>query len=68
MTDHGSLNYFLGILGTRNSTGIFVSQHKYAAEILERAYMVLCNPCQKPIDTESKLGMMVISIGSDIIF
>ncbi|GJT33157.1 hypothetical protein Tco_0923576 [Tanacetum coccineum] len=28
----------------------------YAAEILERAHMVHCNPCQTPVDTESKLG------------
>nr|GEW58796.1 ribonuclease H-like domain-containing protein [Tanacetum cinerariifolium] len=29
---------------------------KYAAEILERAHMVNCNPSQTLVDTESKLG------------
>ncbi|GKA04527.1 ribonuclease H-like domain-containing protein [Tanacetum coccineum] len=29
---------------------------KYAAEILERAYMVNCNPSRTLVDTESKLG------------
>nr|GEZ84105.1 ribonuclease H-like domain-containing protein [Tanacetum cinerariifolium] len=30
--------------------------HKYAMEILERAYMVGCNPSRTLVDTESKLG------------
>ncbi|GJS65305.1 ribonuclease H-like domain-containing protein [Tanacetum coccineum] len=56
MTDLGSLNYFLGISVTRDSSGMFLSQKKYAVEILERAHMANCNPCRTPIDTESKLG------------
>nr|GEW94819.1 RNA-directed DNA polymerase, eukaryota, reverse transcriptase zinc-binding domain protein [Tanacetum cinerariifolium] len=40
MTDLGSLNYFLGIPVTRDSSGLFLSQKKYAIEILERAHMV----------------------------
>nr|GEZ80638.1 hypothetical protein [Tanacetum cinerariifolium] len=35
---------------------MFLSQRKYAFEILERAYMVNCNPSQTPIDIESNLG------------
>ncbi|GJX11351.1 ribonuclease H-like domain-containing protein [Tanacetum coccineum] len=56
MTDLGSLNYFLGISVTRDSTGLFLSQHKYATKILERAGMSTCNPCRTPVDTVSKLG------------
>nr|GEX73909.1 ribonuclease H-like domain-containing protein [Tanacetum cinerariifolium] len=56
MTDLGSLNYFLGISVTRDSSRMFLSQKKYAIEILERAHMVNCNPSQTPIDNESKLG------------
>ncbi|GKF16854.1 ribonuclease H-like domain-containing protein, partial [Tanacetum coccineum] len=56
MTDLGSLNYFLGISVTRDSSGMFLSQKKYAIEILERAHMVNCNPRRTPIDTETKLG------------
>ncbi|GJT40618.1 ribonuclease H-like domain-containing protein [Tanacetum coccineum] len=55
MTDLGSLNYFLGITVTHDSSGVFLSQRKYAAEILERAHMANCNPSRTPVDTESKL-------------
>nr|GEU88289.1 ribonuclease H-like domain-containing protein [Tanacetum cinerariifolium] len=53
--DLGSLNYFLGIFVTCDSSGMFLSHHKYAAEILERAHMAICKPSRIPVDTESKL-------------
>ncbi|GJZ61626.1 ribonuclease H-like domain-containing protein [Tanacetum coccineum] len=56
MTDLGSLNYFLGISAQRSTSGLFLSQSKYVEEILECAHMQNCNPCNTPIDTESKLG------------
>ncbi|GKD77056.1 ribonuclease H-like domain-containing protein [Tanacetum coccineum] len=56
MTDLGPLNYFLGISVTRDSLGMFLSQRKYAIEILEQAHMANCNPSRTPVDTESKLG------------
>ncbi|GJV18112.1 ribonuclease H-like domain-containing protein, partial [Tanacetum coccineum] len=56
MTYLGSLNYFLGISVIRDSSRMFLSQHKYDTEILKRAYMVKCDPDQTPVDTESKLG------------
>ncbi|GJX41218.1 ribonuclease H-like domain-containing protein [Tanacetum coccineum] len=56
MTDLGSLNYFLGISAQRSPSGLFLSQSKFAEEILERAHMEHCNPCKTPVDTESKLG------------
>ncbi|GJW83843.1 ribonuclease H-like domain-containing protein [Tanacetum coccineum] len=48
--------YFLGDSVTRDSLGMFLSQRKYAVEILERAHMVSCNPRRTPVDTEYKLG------------
>ncbi|GKB32433.1 ribonuclease H-like domain-containing protein [Tanacetum coccineum] len=33
---------------------------KYALQILERAYMVHCNPSRTPIDTESKLDLSYV--------
>ncbi|GJW86413.1 ribonuclease H-like domain-containing protein [Tanacetum coccineum] len=37
-------------------SGLFLSQKKYARQLLERAHMVNCNPSRTPIDTDSKLG------------
>ncbi|GJV00189.1 ribonuclease H-like domain-containing protein [Tanacetum coccineum] len=56
MTDLGALNYFLGIFVVRHPTGLFLSQKKYARQLLERSHMVNCNPSRIPIDTDSKLG------------
>ncbi|GJW11928.1 ribonuclease H-like domain-containing protein [Tanacetum coccineum] len=56
MTDLISLNYFLGISVTLNSSGMFLSQRKYDIEILVRAHMVGCNSSRTPVDTASKLG------------
>ncbi|GKD07386.1 ribonuclease H-like domain-containing protein [Tanacetum coccineum] len=56
MTDLGGLNYFLGISATRHSTGLFLSQKKYALQLLECATMVHCNASLTPVDTDSKLG------------
>ncbi|GJT00784.1 ribonuclease H-like domain-containing protein [Tanacetum coccineum] len=56
MTDLGALNYFLGISADRTPTGLFLSQKKYALQLLERAHIVTCNPSRTPVDTESKLG------------
>ncbi|GKB26257.1 ribonuclease H-like domain-containing protein [Tanacetum coccineum] len=36
MTDLGSLNYFLGVSAQRSKSGLFLSQSKFAEEILER--------------------------------
>ncbi|GJY74179.1 ribonuclease H-like domain-containing protein [Tanacetum coccineum] len=33
---------------------MFLSQRKYAAEILERVHMAKCNPSRAHVDTESK--------------
>ncbi|GJU68696.1 ribonuclease H-like domain-containing protein [Tanacetum coccineum] len=57
MTDLGPHNYFLGISVTHDSSGLFLSQKKYAIEILEKVHMVNCNPSRTPVDTESKLGV-----------
>ncbi|GJW06531.1 ribonuclease H-like domain-containing protein [Tanacetum coccineum] len=51
MTDLDSLNYFLGISVTRDFSRMFLSQRKFATEILERDHMVNCNPSWSPVDT-----------------
>ncbi|GJU52734.1 ribonuclease H-like domain-containing protein [Tanacetum coccineum] len=56
ITGLGALNYFLGISADRTLTCLFLSQKKYALQLLEPAHMVTCNPSRTPVDTESKLG------------
>lgn len=55
MSDLGDLHYFLGISATRSTTGLFLSQHKYANEILDRAKMLNCKSARTPTDMSSKL-------------
>ncbi|KAK6780427.1 hypothetical protein RDI58_022611 [Solanum bulbocastanum] len=56
MKDLGPLNYFLGIAVTRHKGGLFLSQRKYAEEIIDRAGMSSCKPSQTPVDTKPKVG------------
>lgn len=56
MTDLGHLSYFLGISASRQQSGLFLSQHKYALELLEHAHMSTCNPCRTPAEPQSKLS------------
>ncbi|GJX28806.1 ribonuclease H-like domain-containing protein [Tanacetum coccineum] len=51
------LLYVDDIVLTASSDGLFLSQKKYAIEILEKSHMVSCNPSRTPVDTESKLGV-----------
>nr|GEZ07728.1 ribonuclease H-like domain-containing protein [Tanacetum cinerariifolium] len=55
MTDLGALNYFLRIFVMPDSTGMFLSQKKYALELLDSAHIANCNPTRMPIDMGSKL-------------
>ncbi|GJV37713.1 ribonuclease H-like domain-containing protein [Tanacetum coccineum] len=68
MTYLGSLNYFLGISVTCDSSGLFLSQKKYAIEILDRAHMDNYNPSRTPIDTESKLGSDVDPVSDPTLY
>ena len=44
MKDLGSLHYFLGVEVQHNSQGLFLSQTKYALDLLQRADMMRPNP------------------------
>nr|GEX01496.1 ribonuclease H-like domain-containing protein [Tanacetum cinerariifolium] len=52
----GALNNFLGVFVTRDTIWMFLSQKRYAIELLEWAHMLNCNPTRTPIDIESNLG------------
>jgi hypothetical protein len=56
MKDLGNLHHFLGISVTRQPSSLFLSQKHYILDILDRAGMTDCKPCNTPIDTSSKLS------------
>ncbi|KAK2973116.1 hypothetical protein RJ640_027088 [Escallonia rubra] len=49
MKDLGYLHYFLGIEVRKFSQGLFLSQKKYATELLDRAQMKNCKPIGTPM-------------------
>ncbi|KAK4355910.1 hypothetical protein RND71_024881 [Anisodus tanguticus] len=57
MKDLEPLSYFLGIAVSRHSDGLFLSQRKYATEIIERAGMSSCKSTSTPVDTKPKLSV-----------
>jgi hypothetical protein len=56
MMDMGSLHYFLGIAFTRDSSGMHLSQAKYATEILDNTNMTACKSAMTPVNTSPKLS------------
>ncbi|KAG6478573.1 hypothetical protein ZIOFF_062016 [Zingiber officinale] len=55
MSDLGKMHYFLGIRIVQSATGIFISQKKYAQEILDRFQMENCNSVNTPAEVGLKL-------------
>lgn len=55
MTDLGKMSYFLGLEVLQRSEGIYVSQWKYAQEVLERFNMNQCNTVHNPIVSGFKM-------------
>jgi len=56
MTDLGLMKFFLGLEVRQGKTGIFISQEKYAKEILEKFKMASCNPVSIPMEPGAKLS------------
>jgi histone deacetylase 1/2 len=56
LKDMGPIHYFLGIQVQRQADGFFLQQQQYALDLLERAGMADCRPCDTPIDTAGKLS------------
>ena len=56
MKDMGPLQHFLGIAVTRSPAEMLLSQRQYIIDILDRAGMTDCKPCNTPVDTQAKLS------------
>lgn len=55
MKDLGPLHYFLGISVEPHAIGLFLSQKKYASEVIDRVGMSICKSSAMPVDTKPKL-------------
>ncbi|RVW69330.1 Retrovirus-related Pol polyprotein from transposon RE1 [Vitis vinifera] len=53
--DLGKLKYFLGIEIAQSSSGVVLSQRKYALDILKETGMLDCKPLDTPMDPNVKL-------------
>ncbi|KAI5313268.1 hypothetical protein L3X38_042442 [Prunus dulcis] len=49
LKDLGPLHYFLGLEVQRSSTGLFLSQAKYATDLLTKVHMTGAKPCATPV-------------------
>ncbi|XP_031254187.1 uncharacterized protein LOC116112148 [Pistacia vera] len=57
MNDLGSLKYFLRIEVSRSNRGFFLSQRKYALDVLQETGMLACQLADTPIKVGLKLGV-----------
>lgn len=57
MTDLGMLHYFLGFQITQTDKGIFLSQEKYALELLRKFNMQKCKTSSSPMNPNEKLTL-----------
>ena len=55
MKDLGHLKYFLGIEVSQSDKGIFLSQRKYALDLLQEISMSACQPADTPVEEGLKL-------------
>lgn len=56
MTDLRLMKYFLGMQVRQSPDQIFVSQEKYAEDLLEKFNMLNCKPPSTPMATNEKLS------------
>ncbi|CAL5412844.1 unnamed protein product [Camellia sinensis] len=55
MSDMGLLHYFLGLEVQQAEDGIFISQRKYAKDLLNKFGMLNCKPATTPMNINEKL-------------
>ncbi|KAK3011732.1 hypothetical protein RJ639_012295 [Escallonia herrerae] len=57
LKDLGPLKYFLGIEAARGPRGLFLSQHKYALDILSKSGLSASKPAAFPIEQNHNLAL-----------
>lgn len=55
MSDLGLLHFFLGLQVVQTRDGVFISQEKYASDMLNKYNMLNCNASSTPINANEKL-------------
>jgi hypothetical protein len=55
MSSMGELTFFLGLQVQQSSSGIFISQDKYVADILKRFNFTTVKPASTPVDANKPL-------------
>jgi len=58
LSDLGEMKYFLGMEICQSKNGIFVSQRKYALEVLKKFHMERCKPVATPLVANEKLSQI----------
>ena len=54
----GELNFFLGMEITRFADHLFLSQTRYAVDLLKRFNMTECKPCPTPLPYDTRLSIL----------
>jgi hypothetical protein len=65
MTDLGFLHYFLGLQVLQTNEGIFLSQSKYACDLLRRFHMDDCKPTPSPFQSGVNITATCTSLEVD---
>jgi hypothetical protein len=57
LKDLGSLHYFLGLQVTRDSSGLYLNQAKYANDLLKKHHMLDSKPAKSPSCPNTRLSL-----------
>jgi hypothetical protein len=55
MMDLDPLHNFLGVFIKHQADRLFLTQHQFSLDVLERTGMVNCKPVSMPVDTQAKV-------------
>ena len=58
MKDFGHLNYFLGLEITHSTDGLYITQTKYASDLLSRAGLIDSKAVDTPVELNAHLTPM----------